>query len=391
MKSQLFLAWQLCRKDVQLFLLDRRGALLCFAVPVLLASVFGAVFQRAGPSDAPRLPLLIVAEDDGPLTRRVVAGLLASERLDATAMTRAAALACLAERGGGVAVILPAGFERLTAGVRPRVELLHHPNSWMETTWAEGVFTEVVLREAADALLGPLQAARPEMKIECPFAMERTAVSGPGGLSLNSYSHSFCGMTVQYLLFWGMDSGLLLLRERKQGIWRRIRTTPVTLPAMLGGKVLATALIALCQIAIVFGIGAAAFGVTLTGSAVGFAALAVAAALLSAATGLLVAALGGNEARARSVAILAILTLSMLGGLWLPSFLLPGWVRQIALALPTTWAARGFAGVTWQGMGCAEALRCAAALVGFSVAFLAVALWSFVRAEARLGQPGGFI
>ena len=158
----------------------------------------------------------------------------------------------------------------------------------------------------------------------------------------------------------------------------------MTLAALLGGKALATALVALAQVAVTFAAGFLLFGVRVKGSAAGFVVLALAAALLSAATGLLVAALGGNEGRARSVAILVILILSMLGGLWLPSFLLPAWVQRLALALPTTWAVRGLEGVTWQGMGWSEALRCTGALVGFSVVFLAAAWWRLARCEPRL-------
>jgi ABC-2 type transport system permease protein len=101
-----------------------------------------------------------------------------------------------------------------------------------------------------------------------------------------------------------------------------------------------------------------------------------------------VAALGGNEGRARSVAILVILVLSMLGGLWLPSFLLPSWAQKLALALPTTWAAEGFEGVTWQGMGWPGALRCAGVLLAFSAAFLLVALVGLAQAEARRKEGG---
>src|SRR5262249_34167625 len=152
---------------------------------------------------------------------------------------------------------------------------------------------------------------------------------------------------------------------------------------------LATALVALAQFAATFAFGAAFFGVCITGSVLGFVLIALAAALLSAATGLLVAALGGNEGRARSVAILVILTLSLLGGLWLPAFLLPGWAQRLALALPTTWAARGLEGVTWQGMGLGEALHCAGVLAGFSAGFLAVAWWGLSRAERRGALVGG--
>ena len=117
------------------------------------------------------------------------------------------------------------------------------------------------------------------------------------------------------------------------------------------GKALATALVALAQIMITFSFGYLVFGVTITGSLAGFLAMALSAAVLSASTGLVVAAMGDNESRARSMAILAILSFSLLGGLWLPSFLLPIAVQRLALALPTTWAAQGLSGVIWQGMG----------------------------------------
>jgi ABC-2 type transport system permease protein len=388
MRLQTALVWELACKDLRLFLADRRGVLLCFAVPIVLASAFGAVFHRPGGPDNVRLPLLVVAEE-GPLTRRVVAALCASDKVEASVVGRSEALERLAERRCGVAVLLPAGFDAAAALDRgaavPCVQVLHAPGSDLEARWAEGLLTEVVLREAAVDLFGPLA---PAGALRPPFAVERRAVAGPGGATFNTWSHSFCGMTLQYLLFWGMDSGLLLLRERRQGLWRRLRCAPVTLPTLLAGKALATALVALAQIGVVFGVGRLAFGVTVTGSAAGFLVLAVAAALLSAATGLVVAAVGGSEGRARSVSILVILTLSMLGGLWLPAFLLPGWARRLALALPTTWAAEGFEGVTWQGLGLAGALRCAGVLAGFSLTFLAVALWGFTRAEGRRTEGG---
>lgn len=381
------LVWALAATDLRLFLADRRGALLCFAVPILLASAFGAVFDRPGATDAVRLPLFVVIEDDSPLTHRVAEGLRKASQLDASLVDRATALGKLTD--SGVAVIFPAGFGAgVTRGDRPAVQLLHHPGSVVEAHWAEGLITEVVLRETATEVLGPLTRLRPGLCLERPFGVERAAVTGAGTLRaggmIDSYSHSFCGMTVQYLLFWGMDSGLALLRERRRGTWRRLRAAPVPSGALLAGKALATALVALAQIACTFAFGAVVFGVRLNGSITGFVAVAVAAALLSAATGLVVAALGGTEARARSVAILVILTMALLGGLWLPSFLLPGWAQRLALVLPTTWAARGFEGVTWQGMGLAGAGRCALVLIGLSSLFLAVARWGFARSDAHL-------
>jgi ABC-2 type transport system permease protein len=379
------LVWELARKDLLLFLADRRGAFLCFAVPILLASAFGSIFHR--PDEADLKPTVhVVAGADDAFTKHVVAALLASDRIKADACDLTTARRRLAAESADVVVILPgdlgrAGKPLSMSGPLPRIELLHPPRAVVESRWVEGVLTEVVLRESARSALAPLEKIRPGLKIERPFCVERTAEPAGGALSANAYGHAFCGMTLQYLLFWGMDSGLLLLRERRQGIWRRLRAAPVSRLTLLMGKALATALVALAQIAVTFGFGALFFGVTVSGSALGFVLMALSAALLSASTGLLVAALGGNEGRARTVAILVILTLSLLGGLWLPSFLLPGWARNLALALPTTWAARGLEGVTWQGMTLGGAWPCALALCGFSAAFLAVAWWGLVRAD----------
>src|SRR5262249_61802468 len=82
----------LAAKDWRLFLADRRAAVLGFAVPIVLASAFGLLFDRgASTSGAPKLPLLIVVEDDTPFTRAVVADLLASPRGEAAGTTAAGA------------------------------------------------------------------------------------------------------------------------------------------------------------------------------------------------------------------------------------------------------------------------------------------------------------
>lgn len=111
MASRFHLILALALKDWWLFLSDRRAAALCFVVPVVLASAFGVIFHKApGGGSAPRLQLLVVADDAGPFTRRVVDDLLASPRVDAEVVTRAEAEARVGDRRPGVAVVFPAGF-----------------------------------------------------------------------------------------------------------------------------------------------------------------------------------------------------------------------------------------------------------------------------------------
>jgi ABC-2 type transport system permease protein len=386
--SKFSLTLALARKDWRLFWADRRAALLCFLVPVLLASTFGAIFHRPATGTATKLTVVVVVEGEGAFTRQVANDLLASPRFDAKEVTRAEAEIAVAE-SRAIAIIIPTDFEKAKEwqpGVtthRARIELLHHPACTAERQLAEGVTTEAVMkrvtREAfSDVLQGEEAALAP------PFRIDAAPVNPHPRTQFNSYSHSFCGMTLQYLLFWGMESGLLLLRERQRSVWTRVRAAAVPLVCVIAGKALATACIAMLQVSVTFGIGYLLFGVRIEGSFAGFLLLAFAVCALAAATGLLVATLGGTESRARNISIVVILGVSMVGGLWVPGFLLPGWARELSLALPTTWAMRGLESVTWQGSGFWAALPNVAVVASFALLLLVIAALRLKLSERNL-------
>jgi len=417
MIGQVLLVTQLVVKDWQVFLADRKSAVLALLVPVLLASVFGLVFYQSGQRlHEVKLNLLIVNDDPHPLTARFVQELLHHARLNARLTDRAGAEAAVAE-AGSVALVIPAGFAEAVRGRplraiegeetasdealansprpkpdrpdrpappdRPSVGLLFHPLSNIEAQWAEGVFTEVVMRGLAQEMLAPFLSMLGKPKLERPFEMQRLATPQHNCGQFDALSHSFCGMALQYLLFWGMESGLLLLRERQRGLWQRLRATPTPLNALILGKVLATASIALVQLSIVFAFGHVVFGVQVTGSWAALVLLACVVSLLASAIGLAVATLGGTEGRARSLCILTILSLAMLGGLWLPGFLMPAWTQTVAQGLPTTWAMRAMEGLTWQRAADAEVARQLIVVSAFVVGLLALSSWRLVRMEGR--------
>lgn len=389
-KQQLNLLWILASKDIQLFLVDKKAAALCFLVPIILASGFGYVFSKPLQNEDLKLPLLIIREDNSPLAIKLADALLKSTKLEAVPASREDALRKIERRSARIALIIPKDFASQIALKKkvPAIEILHHPSSSLESKWAEGIFTEIAFREAAPELLGFWLPGASSLKLERPFEVKKDPYPTGMDISRQAYSHSFSGMTMQYLLFWGMDCGLLLLRERRQGIWKRLKAAPIPIPTLLGGKIIATALIALTQILITFSFGSLVFGVSINGSILGFLIMAIATALLSAATGLLIAAVGGTENRARSMAILSILSISILGGLWLPSFMLPLYVQNFSLILPTTWMIKGFEGVIWQGMGLLDASYCALVTLLFSTAFIGFSILKFQSTNQQSSTDG---
>jgi ABC-2 type transport system permease protein len=184
-------------------------------------------------------------------------------------------------------------------------------------------------------------------------------------------------MSVQFILFMGIDAGVALLIMRQQGVWRRLRAAPVSRGVLLGSRCVSTALIALGILAVVYTAAIAVFGVRIEGSVIGFAAIAIAFALLAAATGLLIAAIGGTAAATRGLATFAVLILVMLGGAWVPSFVFPEWLRRVSLVVPTRWAVDGLDAMTWRGLPLAAAYAPVAVMLLFAALFALVALWRF--------------
>jgi ABC-2 type transport system permease protein len=211
--------------------------------------------------------------------------------------------------------------------------------------------------------------------LSVPFTLTNVAVST--GPQYNSYAHSFAGMSVQFILFMGIDAGVGLLLMRQQGVWRRLRAAPLSRGVLLGSRVVGTSLIALLILAVVYLVAAILFKVRIAGSVVGFAGVAVAFALLAATTGLMIAAIGRSVAATRGLSMFAVLILVMLGGAWVPAFVFPEWLRRVSALVPTRWAVDGFDAMTWRGLPVEAAFGPVAVMLGWTALFALIAVWRF--------------
>jgi ABC-2 type transport system permease protein len=168
---------------------------------------------------------------------------------------------------------------------------------------------------------------------------------------------------------------LVLLRDR--GIWQRLRSAPLAKADFLIAKALATMLIGIFQIAVIYAAAIAIFGVRINGSIAGFVAIAIVFCFLNATFGLMLASLGRSAPATRGIAVMVTLLMVMVGGAWVPSFVFPKWLQQASLIAPTRWAVDGFDAMTWRGLGFDAAIPAISVLAGFAAACLAIAIYRF--------------
>jgi ABC-2 type transport system permease protein len=185
------------------------------------------------------------------------------------------------------------------------------------------------------------------------------------------------GYTI-YGIFWIVSLlAVSVLREKQEGTFRRLLVAPMGRMVMLAGKLMPYYLINIVQILIMLGVSSLLFKMSLGHSPAGLVVVSLAAAATATGLGVLVAALGRTEAQIGGLTVLLLLTLSALGGCFVPRFTMPEWLQTLGLITPHAWALDAYQDLLVRGYGLLEVLPKIGALAAFALAFFAIGVWRF--------------
>ena len=188
---------------------------------------------------------------------------------------------------------------------------------------------------------------------------------------------NIAGLTI-YGIFWivSLLAGSVFL-EKREGTFRRLMVAPIRRPVMLAGKVLPYYLINLLQIAVMLGVSSALFRVSLGSSPAGLFAVSLAAAAAATGLGVLVAALARTDAQVGAIATILLLTLAVVGGCFVPRWVMPPWLQTVSLLTPHAWAVDAYLKMMAEGAQLAAVLPNVAVLAVFAAIFFALGTWRF--------------
>lgn len=421
----------LVRKDLVLFLGNRRALLLSLLMPIVLGAFFGYLFGGSGISKNAKIEIAVVVLDRSETTQNIVAGLKADTALTVAELPLAEAKDKVLKGKLSAAVVVPAGFGEAAGAAlfggraKPEIAIYYDPSQSAVLAMVKGMLTQHVMQSVsaemfsgaggrklvdqsiaqletnaandpraaemqeflksvrtfqarnASATPATAQGRQPEATggLSMPFVTSDQAMSA--GPKYNGYAHAFAGMAVQFILFMGIDAGIGVLLAQRLGLWNRLLASPVTLHTVLAARAISSALIAFGLLLFIFVVAGLFFQVQVAGSLLGFLGVGLCFALVTANFGLLIAAFGKTPEAARGLAIFATLIMVMLGGAWVPAFLFPQWLQDITLAVPTRWAMDGLDAMTWRGLPLDAAWPSMLAQLGFAALFGALALWKF--------------
>jgi ABC-2 type transport system permease protein len=426
----------LVRKDLQLFISDRRSVIVSFAVPIVIGAFIGSLTNEMGSNNNKplRVKVAFADLDASAVSKALVADAQADTNLDVSVADADAARAQVQKGTVVAAVIVPKGFGDNASRAffqgstvqKPELTVLVDPSRAIEAGMVRGILAQHVMQTVAQSAFSGQSLAKladsglaeidksnmpPDQKrllremlngvqrfysqnpsasrgrgagglFSLPYTVREEEVTAGRRIPYNGYAHAFSGMGIQFLLFAMLNAGIELLLERQRGLWKRLRSAPISRYGLLAAKWASGTIISLMTLLVSFGAAMLMFKVRIEGSVVGFLAVAIACSMMAATFGMLVAAIGRTPATARGVSSLAVLVMVMVGGAWFPTFLFPKWIQQLTVIVPVRWAVDGLDATTWRGLPFSSAVVPTLVLCGFALLFGLITLTRFRWEEA---------
>jgi len=165
--------------------------------------------------------------------------------------------------------------------------------------------------------------------------------------------------------------GIRLAYERKDGLLKLLKLTPLPMTAWVSAKIASHLLVHLFIIVVMFGYSALVFGTQMTvGQWIGSGLWLLIGSIPFLALGILLGTIKSPDV-ATAISNLVYMGLSVAGGLWMPLSTFPNWMQSIGQWLPshayanTSWTIIANGATAWIDM---------VVLVGYGVLFLAAAV-----------------
>lgn len=367
-----------CMKEMRQTLADRRLIGMLIVAPLVQLTVFGFAVDL----DVDRLPTVVVDEDQSPLSRKHVAGLLADGTLRAagTHTDTARAEAALEDGSAAAVLVIPPGYERdVERGRGAHVQAIVDGTNPNESSVAQSA----IARYFAGA----------SQRLTAERAERSGARGSPEGVSLRARVLYNPELDTPVFMLPGILAIMLLIntalltaigvaREKETGTLEQVLVTPIPPLALMLGKILPAVLIGVIEFVLALAASASIFEVPLRGS-LSFLLVATCLFLLSTlGVGLLVSTFSRTQQQAFMGVFSFILPANLLSGMLTPVSSMPGWLEPLTRFNPVRYYIEILRACLLEGAGIGHLWFQLVALGAFGGAILLVSSRRFAE---RLG------
>ena len=177
---------------------------------------------------------------------------------------------------------------------------------------------------------------------------EREDVAGQSA-AMNHVAYYAGAVAILFLLFSSVHGAITMIEEQDSGVLDRVLAGPGRMSALINGKGLFLVVQGIVQVGVIFTIAWLVHGVDLPGHAAPWVVTTAAASVAAAGLAMTIALACRTRRQAQTVANVAILILSALGGSMVPRFFMPPLLQDLGWVTPNTWALEAYTTIFWRG------------------------------------------
>lgn len=383
--------WAIVKKEGLLLIRDKVGLSILFLMPMVLIFVMTLIQDSAFKTmNEKGIPIVFVNNDQDSLGILIEAGLRNNDlcsfydSIDGKPATTELALKSISEGKFLIGIIIPKGA---TAAIRKNVGLLvsetlngvdTSANKLSEDSVEITIMIDPVAKKSfLTSVTSNLREFISEVKTKIMFQSfsdqiaevipdkdnapensysksqiikykEVYASKSEDKIVPNAVQHNVPAWTIFAMFFIAIPLSGSILKEKNEGSAFRQHSMPTPYLMLVTGKIIVYVMVCLIQFILMLSVGQLFLpmlglpALVLGNSIPGIFILTLATAFAATGYGVLVGTLASTEHQAAIMGSLSILLLSALGGIWVPSYVMPDVMRTISGWSPLNWSLEGF-------------------------------------------------
>ena len=324
MKKKLFTVLIFVKISTRRFFRDRLALFFTIIFPLIFLFVFGGIF---GKNSTLSFKVGILNHSDSAYSKQYVEELKKSSmfKVDSEVVDDTTAQEKMSRGEIDATIVLPADFGVVKNG--------QYPSGQAEVHYTQNN------EQAGQTLVQVMSAQFQEVNkkfvhADTPFTVEAKPIHTQG---LSRFDYTFAGLLGFSIIGLGIFGPVNVFPElKKQGILRRLHTTPLRVWQYFSSTAISQAIVGLLTMAIMFVVAIAIFHLHVIGSWLALAAFLAFSIITILGIGLAIGGWAKNERQAAPLANIIVFPMLFLSGTFFPRYVMPEWLQKVSAWLPLT-------------------------------------------------------
>lgn len=303
---------------------DKTAIFFIFLFPLIFLFVFGGIFGKAS---TVTFKVALVNQSDSEFSKQYVDTLGKDKvfKIDKKVASLDAAKEKMSRSQLDAAIVLPADFGMPGSAGYPagRAKIYYTQNSQSAATTLESVLNSIF----ADI-------NKQFVKADVPFSVASEQLNTK---SLTQFDYTFAGLLGFSIIGLGIFGPVNVFPElKKQGILRRLHTTPLKVWQYFVANVISQAVVGMFSMALMFAVAMAVFHLKVSGNPLELALYIVFGIAMIFGIGMAIGGWAKDQNQAAPLANIIVFPMMFLSGTFFPRFLMPEWLQKVSNFLPLT-------------------------------------------------------